>query len=284
MRFLLQSADAELLIQFEHHPSLSELAQSLGKDQTVVSRQLKRIAEQGDFLTKVSGRWTLTEAGKRLNNVNRDFILAQNHALQETVHLRIGTTREFASRILASRFPELKKCLSVDLISLMSYENGTEEALLTNEIDIAFDCGRPYSPEIAYHRIFDEPISPVVSARQFRRYREVTQFSELEDYPHILCSRLSPDRVKQGRFQVRNKVIQTNDIATARSLCLSGNGWALLPLYTIREELKQKRLAVVGDIEFKNEKFGVWSLRDRPHLKKFHQSLTRWGRSISDQI
>lgn len=276
MRFLLNSADAELLTQFELTPSLDSLSRALGRDPTVISRQLKRISECGDFLTKVAGRWKLTESGEKMNQLTRDYILAQNKVIQNKVHLRIGATREFAARILGNHYDSLKKALGVSSISIISLENGVESALLKGEIDIGFDCGRPYSPDISFKLILDEPICPVVSKKQFKNYKDIKRFKNLEELPHILCQKLQPENIFKSKFLPKNIVTTTNDIATARSLCLSSQGWALLPIYAIKEELKSGQLKRIANTEFTGTKFGVHYLRSRKNLTLYFHKLDSW--------
>jgi DNA-binding transcriptional LysR family regulator len=284
MSFHLNSNDAELLVHFESHPSLELLAKKLGKDSTVISKQLKRISEQGDFLTKISGRWCLTQTGKDFNRITREYINSQNLVLEKDLHIRIGSTREFSSRILGSSHKELLRFLGVSSISFHTFEDGTEEALLQGRIDFAMDCGRPYSPEIAFKRTIDEPIAAVASKSFCRKLKTVRTYDDLSEHAHVLCTRLHPDRVRKGHFKELNITTRSNDIATTRSLCLSGIGWALLPIYTVQEELKSGKLQIVQDLVFNGEQFGVWYLRDRKSLKKFYLLLIEWMKSKEGQM
>lgn len=276
MKFLLNSTEAELLLHFETNPSLGPLADFLGRDPTVISRQLKRISEQGDFLIKSHGRWKLTEAGRKYNQATRDYLLMQNKITTEMLHLRIGSTREFCSRILSPNLDDLKEILEVNSVSLIAHENSTESSLLAGKIDISFDCGKPYSPEIVYRQILAEPISPVISKKLKNEYRNITDFKSLEEYPHILCERLAPDRVSKKPFLTKVISAYTNDIATARSLCLTSQGWALLPIYSIKEEIRLKKLEVINNISFSLEKFGVWYLRSRKSLLPIFKNSVDW--------
>ena len=92
MDFILTSSEAYLLIQFEQNPSLEALANTLHRDPTAISRQLKRISEKGDFLVKASGRWRITQSGMRINQATKDYILSQNKVLDKKIHLKIGVT------------------------------------------------------------------------------------------------------------------------------------------------------------------------------------------------
>lgn len=67
----------ELLLAFEEAQGLSRLSETLGKDPSVVSRGLQRIAETQPVLVKVKGRWELTPLGRQTNVLTRNFIDSQ---------------------------------------------------------------------------------------------------------------------------------------------------------------------------------------------------------------
>jgi len=266
MESILTSVEAELLIQFEQYPSLEMLAKTLYRDPTAISRQLKRISEKGDFLTKASGRWKITDTGQKFNQLTKDYLLSQKRIVNHDVHLKVGSTREFCIRVLAPNIKKLEKVFGVNSLSLISFEGSVENALLSGQIDLAFDCGRPYSPDITFKQVLAEPISPVVSSKIFQGYKNIQHFKDLEDHPHILCDRLHPDRVSKKTFRIKKVASYSNDIAVARSLCLASHGWGLLPVYAIKEELRTNKLRIINNISFSSEKFGVWYLRERKSI------------------
>ncbi len=276
MKFLLNDTEAELLLQFESSPSLEGLAQAVGRDMTVVSKQLKRIAEKAEVLMKVSGRWRLTEKGKSFNQATRDFLRAQNAVLSEKYHLRIGTNREFAARILSKNITSLQKYLESATLEVRALERGTESALLAGEIDIAFDCGKPYSPEIKYNQIKKEPIVAVAAPTFIKKFGEVENVNELLRLPHIFCERLKIDRITYVNSNVENIVVHTNDIASARTMATEGIGWALLPEYAVHTEIKKNLLKEIFKQKFDQEKYGVWRLRTRHHIQNDFELACQW--------
>jgi nicotinamidase-related amidase len=74
LRFALTSEQLELLIAFENATGLSHLSEIMARDQSVVSRNLQRIAESWPVLAKVKGRWKLTPLGVQLNQRTRLFL------------------------------------------------------------------------------------------------------------------------------------------------------------------------------------------------------------------
>lgn len=81
LRFYLNSDQLELLLSFENAKGLSHLAQVMAKDQSVVSRNLQRIAEDHPVLMKVKGRWELTPLGIQVNMQTRAFLEDQSKLL-----------------------------------------------------------------------------------------------------------------------------------------------------------------------------------------------------------
>jgi nicotinamidase-related amidase len=77
LRFNLASDQLELLMAFENSLGLNNLAETMAKDPSVVSRNLQRIAEEYPVLKKVKGRWELTPLGVQINEQTR-FYLAKH--------------------------------------------------------------------------------------------------------------------------------------------------------------------------------------------------------------
>ncbi len=274
--FILSENDLFLLLKFEGSPSLEQLAQHLGKDPTVISRQLKRISEKSDALIKISGRWSLTEVGRQLNNLSRDFLASQNSILQKKRHLRIGTNREFANKIIAPAAKQLTSKLNVHFLTIKAYERGIEEALLNGEIDLGFDCGKPQNPDIQYSQVIYEIISAVASPNFFKQ-QNITEdnIDDLLATPHINCDRLDVTTIFGNEYVANNIKYFTNDLAAARALCLASEGWAILPHYAIKEELQKAKLIAIKKLTIKTEKYGVWKLRQRKLQDEFNY-LKSW--------
>lgn len=96
MPFLLSSDQLELLIAFEKSEGLNKLAEMMGRDPSVISRSLQKMAEEYPVLIKVKGRWELTPLGRQVNELSTQFILDQNKLLHlkknkiENAHYKIN--------------------------------------------------------------------------------------------------------------------------------------------------------------------------------------------------
>jgi DNA-binding transcriptional LysR family regulator len=274
-RFGLTSEQCELLLAFETAPSLEALARALGRDASVLSRQLQRIAQETPALEKTHGRWRLTPLGKQLAAWARDAIASQRRALGQPTVIRLASTREFTARVLAPRLGELLHEHETTIVSLCAAEEGVEKRLLAGEADIGFDCGRPTDPEIRFRQVVPEPFS-VLAAPSFIEKHCVTGARELLPLAHLQYQRATaatllglPDDAPRVRATF-------NDIASVREACSAGLGWAVLPTYAVRRELDAGVLVALPGYEVPEEHFGVWWLRERPALETWVERSVAW--------
>jgi LysR family transcriptional regulator, glycine cleavage system transcriptional activator len=274
MRFLLTSKECELLLVFEHKGSLEELSLTLHKDISVISRNLKQIAEKSPLLEKHHGKWTLTEKGKALNRWTKEAIMNQRLAVEQQRSIKIATTREFANRILLPTITSLveEKQYSV---SIIASDSGIEDILLAGNADFGFDCGRPYSPNIAYKRLISERFV-VVAAPSFIVDYHISTFADLPQSQHLKFVR-SEGAVWDMDTEPRCHLFGTfNDMANIREACLLGYGWAIIPFYMVKKEVANGLLSVIAGRQFPEQKFGLWWLRDRRNLSDWLAKATSW--------
>lgn len=74
VKFPLSSEKLELLLAFESHQSLQDLARVMAKDPSVISRGLQQLAEAYPVLIKVKGRWQITPLGAKINAQTKVFL------------------------------------------------------------------------------------------------------------------------------------------------------------------------------------------------------------------
>ncbi len=278
-KFPLSSDDCELLLEFEKNPSLQDLAMNMQRDHSIITRALKRISESFPVVDKTAGKWVLTEMGRKVNEASRSALTNQFSALNQHSTLRLGTNREFAARVLAADFKALQATFPQVHLSVQTYEQGTEKALLEGHIDLGLDCDRPFAPDISYRLAVDEPILAVASKNFIRAYKKEISAGLYMKLPHLLCERLHPDKIL---LRTENELLieaSFNDIATTRAVCTQGVGWALLPLYAIKAELSAGLLVQIDPTAFGKSKYGVWWLRSRPQLKAIAENLISWLQS-----
>ena len=278
--FMITSDECELLMAFEAAPSIEKLSSVINRDMSNISRSLNRVSSKLPVIEKQAGRWVLTEQGRKLNQHTRDAIQFQRSLFQRQSWLRVGTNREFAARILGAHHNDFQALFPESQIRIMAFESGTEQALLEGAIDISIDCERPFSPEIAYKAILKEPIiaicSPDFKKKNLRAIKDGSFFS----LPHLLCDRLTPDRILLKSDNSLNILASFNDIATTRAACKLGNGWALLPRYAVRLELLEGSLNEIDSIGGGESTYGVWWLRSRKHLSNSALQILAWLKKL----
>lgn len=272
----LTTDEYELLLQFEKNSTVKSLAEAVAKDPSVVSRLLNRISHKHPVVAKKNGQWFLTDLGKQLNQKLNYFIFSQTALLNTRRVIRIGTNTEFSAKILSPRISQLQEHIPNTQFHIMSFQNGTEDALLNNEIDLSIDCDRPYSADISYKLVIDEPLAAIVGKKFFQKYKKQIQDDQLYELPHLLCERLYPDKILLESSNRMTIAARFNDVASTRAACVADIGWALLPIYTVKSELKDGDLI---DLHLKTKpqsKYGVWFLRDRTELKSVNDKLINW--------
>lgn len=79
--FPLSSDQLELLLTFGESTGLAALAESMGRDPSVISRGLQKIAEDYPVLVKVKGRWELTPLGYQVNASTKEAITSYQQLL-----------------------------------------------------------------------------------------------------------------------------------------------------------------------------------------------------------
>lgn len=275
-RFLLTSDECELLLELENSQTIERTAKAMAKDPSGVSRQFSKIAKKYPAIEKRAGKWVLTEVGKRLNSISRNTIEIQKQLAEEQAVLRIGTNREFASRIIAPQMNWFKEQFQNTQLIISTFEYGTEQALLSGQIDVGIDCERPNDPEIAYKLLADEPIVTVCSPNFKKAYKKEISSGGMGEIPHLLCERLYPDKILMQKENRQSIVAYFNDIAAARAACVSGVGWALLPQYAVADELKAKKLVIISESKSGHAKYGLWWSRARYTNKSVINTLCDW--------
>lgn len=278
--YILSSDESELLLAFETASSLEKLSKVLSKDVSNLSRSLNKIADKMPVVEKQNNRWQLTEIGKRLNQHTRDSIQFQKTLLNHQQFLKIGTNREFASRILGSSLKELEELFPKTQLRICAFEQGVEQALTNGLVDIGIDCERPFNPDISYRICLAEDIIAVSTPDFKKKYQQELKNGDFFGLPHLLCDRLYPDKILKKSDNRLNLKASFNDIATTRTACLQGLGWALLPKYAVNSEIDEKKLVVIDSETSGVSNYGVWWLRNRKSIEPLAISLKSWLETI----
>lgn len=272
-RFALSSNDCELLLELERHGSIQTLANAMSKDPSVISRNLKNISEKSSVLEKENGRWTLTQQGLSLNKWTREAIYAQRQAINQMKILKVGATREFASKILLPSTRSLVGESDISL-SILTSDLGMEKMIGTGEVDFGFDCGRPIDPSIAFKTVLDESFGIFASPQFIEKYK-IKKYKDLEDKDLLKFTR-TEDLILDLNVRATRYYGTFSDVSSLREACVLGYGWAILPHYAVRRELKAGSLQEVHGLKIKPARYGVWWLRERRSIQPWVEKALDW--------
>lgn len=274
--FSLSSDDAKLLLTLKRHTTLEQLSIVYRRDPSVISRRLKEIAAKEAVLIKEEGQWKLTPLGEEFANWAHESIQTQKRIIQKRQLIRIATTREFASLILAPNIAQL-----IDLtkyrVEIIASDEGVEKALLADKADIGFDCGAPYNPDIAFKSVAPEEMG-LVASPAFLKAKGERFYEKDDEYIHFF----------RNDMKIFFELTQTNsipkvtchDIATARSLALAGLGWSYLPYYTVSNLVKKKKLVYLPHPLIRNLKFGIWWPRQNKRFEDIIAESASWLKGV----
>lgn len=275
--FPLSTDDALLLLEYDRSHSIADLAETFKRDPSVISRGLKKLSEKLPVLEKVQGKWIVTELGKKFINWTEEAILTQQTILNQKIELKIGSTREFAHRYLIgaleSLFPKDKYH-----VHIVTFDSESERLLLNGQVDLVFDCGKPYDPQIAFKRSATEDMSLVVSTK-FQKKQKINSSNDLSALEHIHYSRNNLAHILQMTSDKLKIGLSLNDIALVRESVMNSEGWAMLPTYTVKKEIETKKLvSIQTDKNWKlaSYKFGVWWNRDKAYLAPQVKIASDW--------
>ncbi len=133
----------------------------------------------------------------------------------------------------------------------------------------------------AWREPFAIVAAPLVAKRIARRRSPAPLTEALIAEPHLAYDRIRAGEILGLARELPNVVATFNDIASTRSACLSGLGWALLPAYTVRDEVRRRELVALDADMGSAERFGVFWLRSRPAVASAVRHALRWLGEVS---
>lgn len=256
-RFNIQTDEAEILLHLEKSQNLREVGETLGKDVSVISRRLKALSLRTPFLVKQDNQWKLTLAGRKFNDWTRRAIAEQESLMHSQEKITIATTREFSNLIMG---PSIKWWNDqFPFYEVMTTDDGIESLLLKGAADFGFDCGTPYSPQIAFKRGPKEEFAVVFNSKL-----AIKRSEDLIRHPFFFYNRLDISEFREAfHIDYLQPKISFNDMASVRSALVNSEAWSILPKYVVANEVKAGLLKVLNkSIQLPPTSFGLWWNRD----------------------
>jgi DNA-binding transcriptional LysR family regulator len=279
--FALETDEALLLLELEKSDSIAQVAKAFRRDPSVISRALKSLSLKLPVIEKIQGKWVVTELGKNFNNWSAQAILSQQNILNQKTEIRIGSTREFASRFLIGDLEEIFPTEKYN-ISVVTFDKDSESLLLNGLVDFVFDCGKPFDPQISFRRPTLEKMALIIS-KEYKKSYKLKAATQLSALPHIHYSRNNLSRLNSTTSDQLNVVLTVNDIALVREAVRLSLGWGLVPTYTVKKGLENKELLELpqaGSWTQNPYQFGVWWNRDKTHLAEHIPIIEDWLKSL----
>lgn len=270
-RFALQTDESEILLLLENAENLREIAEILGKDVSVISRRLQGISEKTSLISKQERQWRLTSAGRKYNDWTRRMINEQHALINAKERLVLATTKEFSSLVLCPSIAwwtkEFENC------EIITTDEGIESLILKGVAHFGFDCGTPYSPQIAFKRGPKEDFVLVFNSK-----KTIKKIEDLKELPFYYYNRLDLAMIRNScQLDFIQPKLSLSDMASTRSSLLAGEGWSILPHYAVAKEIKEKKLQVLTKgFDFPSMSFGLWWNREEAPQKAVLDKAYEW--------
>ena len=233
--------------------SFTHAAARLNLSKSMVSLHIKALETELNttLLHRTTRQFTLTESGHALYQQFRPLLQQFDNALDAVMAgttqpqgtLRFSATAEFGGRFLLPQLPAFR--MLYPLIQLDYRVDHTLSDLIAQKLDVVLRLGTLSDSGLRYRRLADFPVCYVATPDFIRRY-QVTDNSDPALLPFIANSNLlSQSAWRQHLPAPDNTAFVSNSIQAIRTMTLAHQGYSLLPIWYIKEQLMQEKLVPV---------------------------------------
>lgn len=246
------------------HMSFTRAADELNLTQSAVSKQVAHLETtlqhklfrrvRRSLLLTPEGAIFLSDVRKVLTQIEMSTHAVMTYSGNSEV-LKIATLPSFGSRWLANKLPDF--LAAHPGVSLEFHDRVEDFDLEQQDIDIALFYGHGSWPNLACHKLIEENMvavaSPALLARQsIQSAGDLTRLSLLhlstrpDAWHHWFASQqIITDRSYHGtRFETFSMLVRT---------AMAGGGVALVPYFTVDEELRDGRLTIAWQHQLLSE-------------------------------
>jgi DNA-binding transcriptional LysR family regulator len=279
----------QVFVKVAKRLNLTQAAQELGISQPAVSKHIQELEIQygTQLLNRSGGKMTLTPAGK-LFVIHAESILDSYGALEAEMYrisnnfcgeIRISADNPALDESLFLLFLDFCKnhpCIKVSFIE--TPEGSSEEYLDLKTIDLAFTNG-PYSaPGIDYTPYAKQKWVFIAYAKGIFAHQDKVSIDEIMEYKlsiNVFKSKVPLDY--NILFENNRLMTYFSDLETIKYLMYKNDSISLLPLYAVKNELRDGSLKVIDvDGVIFEEEVGILSRKDESnHAVQWFLDFTR---------
>ena len=240
--------------------NFTKASEALNLTQSAVSHQIKALEEElgTPLFIRASRGVKLTDAGrlayehaKRIVADAEDMVLAVAHrekALVGTV--RVAAATQALVYLFAPLFEEfMDSHPTVELVfRTTTSTDQTVTGILDGSIDVGFASLAVYSPGLAFSRIFEDELVLVVGKKHTLARKRTVTVDDIRNDRWILFERGASIRRATDAFfkesrMVPEKALESNDTYFIKLMVERGLGIALMPGWSVKEEVTAGELS-----------------------------------------
>jgi DNA-binding transcriptional LysR family regulator len=272
----------EYLNAIARYKTLRKAASRLNVDPSAVSRLLSQL--EANLLLPVwdrtNNRNPITPAGEELLQYYRKMNASEQATLSridDMLNLRTGEVRIAVGEgiigdlISSSLQSFLEKHKDIQLTVEMAGAQDAVNLLQEEHIDFALTYASANHPKLHCHLETTHPLELIVPpGHALTQYKEPVTFDSVAEYPIALIDKSTGMGRLVSLMEEVNHLklvprLRTNSVSALTNFVVSGLGITFMPLLTVREEIKGKRIVVVpmDSTIFSQAKVRVLSLEGR---------------------
>jgi transcriptional regulator, lysR family len=252
--------------------SFTKAAKNLFISQSAVSIQIKKLETKLgiQLIERNSKNFRLTFAGKELYRMSKDVfdkILRVEKEMEKISQfgkgkICIGATHNIGEPVLPRIMVEFKKHNpEIEFDLYIKNRESLVRHLKEGTVDIALM--EEYFIEDKEIKVIETEEYPfvVVAGKEISDYKELEQMQLLKR-DTVLTSKYLDLFEKIIGFNLENRIVINGSIETMKNLIKSGLGFAVLPYYSVYEEIEKGTLKIIHNFEKSEDKFQIAYIRE----------------------